>query len=373
MKLFKYLSLVFALYAGSTVAYGGLDDVREALKSGRLEEGKYRLLELVREKNIEALRLYAGFLIKGEYFARNVNTAVVVLDQAARLGDDVSRETLIKMYERGRFVRKSQDRAEYYANLGTYDELPLVASEGSPPDSPEPEESTDNPPQKNKKKNVPQPFGSPVRPSWGSDSAPSVAPKASGSGFAATRNGYIITNEHVVSECSKVYVIYQDRLKRATVLLEDKKADVSVLKINGDTPAYIKGSSAKLRLGAQVLAAGFPLQEMLGSTIKITDGIISSDLVSQGMFQHSAPTQPGNSGGPLINRSGEVVGIVTAVLLPGEGYNPQNVNFAVPVSVIQQTLNHVNVPWELLNSDVELDTVSLAAGLKKAAVNILCF
>ena len=91
------------------------------------------------------------------------------------------------------------------------------------------------------------------------------------------------------------------------------------------------------------------------------------------MFQHSAPTQPGNSGGPLVNRQGEVIGIVTAVLKPGEDYNPQNVNFAVPTQIIRQRLNRVNVSWELTENTVKFDTVSLAAGLKKAAANILCF
>ena len=112
---------------------------------------------------------------------------------------------------------------------------------------------------------------------------------------------------------------------------------------------------------------------MLGSAIKITDGIISSDAVSDGMFQHSAPTQPGNSGGPLINRTGEVVGIVTAVLKPVDGYTPQNVNFAVPASVIRERLNRVNVSWEMSSNRVDFDTVALAAGLRKAAANILCF
>lgn len=380
-KLFITLLVALVVQISPSSVFADLKDVRDAFNSGRLDEGKYLLLELVRERNIEALRLYAEFLIKGEYFARNVNTAVIVLDQAARLGDNISRETLVKMYRRGRFVRKSESRADYYAQLNNPESAPAQEALIIPPQNTDslpsrPEEpsgkNTDASEMEPKPLRV-RPFGDNSQPRWSSDSAPSINPKASGSGFAATSDGYIVTNEHVIDGCNQVYLIYQERLKRAKVLLEDAAADVAILKINGNTPAYIKGSKADLTLGMEVLAAGFPLQDMLGSAIKITDGIISSDSVSHGMFQHSAPTQPGNSGGPLISRTGEVVGIVTAVLKPGTNYNPQNVNFAVPTRVIQERLNRVNVTWELTDNEIEFDTVSLAAGLKKAAANILCF
>jgi S1-C subfamily serine protease len=380
-KLFTTLLLAFVVQISSPSVFADLKDVRDAFNSGRLDEGKYLLLELVREKNIEALRLYAEFLIKGEYFARNVNTAVIVLDQAARLGDNISRETLVKMYRRGRFVRKSESRADYYAQLNnsesaTSQEPPIIPPQKTDSLPSRPTEPSAKNTDASKVEPEPprvRPFGDNSQPRWSSDSAPSINPKASGSGFAATSDGYIVTNEHVIDGCNQVYLIYQERLKRAKVLLEDAAADVAILKINGNTPAYIKGSEADLTLGMEVLAAGFPLQDMLGSAIKITDGIISSDSVSHGMFQHSAPTQPGNSGGPLISRTGEVVGIVTAVLNPGADYNPQNVNFAVPTRVIQERLNRVNVSWELTNNEIKFDTVLLAAGLKKAAANILCF
>jgi len=380
-KLFITLLVAFVVQISPSSVFADLKDVRDAFNSGRLDEGKYLLLELVREKNIEALRLYAEFLIKGEYFARNVNTAVIVLDQAARLGDNISRETLVKMYRRGRFVRKSESRADYYAQLNNPESatsqepriIPPQKTDSLPSRPTEPSAKNTDASEMEPKPPRVRPFGDNSQPRWSSDSAPSINPKASGSGFAATSDGYIVTNEHVIDGCSQVYLIYQERLKRAMVLLEDAAADVAILKINGNTPAYIKGSKADLTLGMEVLAAGFPLQDMLGSAIKITDGIISSDSVSHGMFQHSAPTQPGNSGGPLISRTGEVVGIVTAVLNPGADYNPQNVNFAVPTRVIQERLNRVNVSWELTNNEIKFDTVLLAAGLKKAAANILCF
>ena len=381
LKLMIVLFLCLVVQISPSSVFADLKDIRDAFNNGRLDEGKYLLLELVREKNIEALRLYAEFLLKGEYFARNVNTAVIVLDQAARLGDNVSRETLVKMYRRGRFVRKSESRADYYAQLHNLESAPAQKAQIIPPqntdNSPlgpaEPSEKNTDASGMQPKTSRVQPFGDNSQPRWSSDSAPSINPKATGSGFAATSDGYIVTNEHVIDGCNQVYLIYQERLKRAKVVLEDAAADVAILKINGHTPAYIKGSKADLTLGMEVLAAGFPLQGMLGSAIKITDGIVSSDSISQGMFQHSAPTQPGNSGGPLISRTGEVVGIVTAVLKPGTNYNPQNVNFAVPTRVIQQRLNRVNVSWELTDNKIKFDTVSLAAGLKKAAANILCF
>ena len=123
------------------------------------------------------------------------------------------------------------------------------------------------------------------------------------------------------------------------MLLEDvAMADVAILKITGNTPSYIKGSKARLTLGMEVLAAGYPLQGMLGSTIKITDGIVSSDSLSRGVFQHSAPTQPEQwwtiskqtrRGNRNCHLRIETVGRLQSA----------NVNFAVPTQIIRQRLN----------------------------------
>ena len=266
MKLLQLFFITMAFAFGSELAVSDISKVREALNNGDTEQGKLLLLRLVREKDVTALRLYAEFLIRGEYFSRNVNTALIVLDQAARLGDKISRETLVKMYRRGRFVEKSESRASYYAQLNEPGSMPVPERTELTPQGP-----TNRPPElkippaldsemieEAPKTSSSRPFGDYKQPRWTSDSAPSINPKATGSGFAATADGYFVTNEHVVNGCNKVYLIYQERLKRAKVLLEDATADVAILKITGNTPSYIKGSKARLTLGMEVLAAGHP-------------------------------------------------------------------------------------------------------------------
>lgn len=162
--------------------------------------------------------------------------------------------------------------------------------------------------------------------------------RAIGSGFFVTRDGYLLTNFHVVKDADRVEVKYKSQVFKATVIDTDKTDDLAVLKVEGGTfPALAISARDSVDLGQEVFTIGFPNIEMQGLEPKYTDGRISS---LSGMeddpteYQISVPVQPGNSGGPLCDANGEVVGVVVARLndmavMQISGVVPQNVNYAV--------------------------------------------
>jgi serine protease Do len=180
----------------------------------------------------------------------------------------------------------------------------------------------------------------------GDQNRPQQAPRrvnSLGSGFIIDASGIVVTNNHVIADADEITVILNDgtRLK-ATLLGKDTKVDLAVLKVTTDKPlkAVKFGDSEKLRLGEWVIAIGNPFS--LGGTV--TAGIVSArnrDINSgpyDNYIQTDAPINRGNSGGPLFNLDGEVVGINTAIISPSGG--SIGIGFSVPsrtaVAVIDQ-------------------------------------
>lgn len=174
-------------------------------------------------------------------------------------------------------------------------------------------------------------------------------PKATGTGFLITRNGYLVTNLHVVKDCSKVRVQTSAGLLDAEVVRVDDASDLALLKVAGTFEALPVLSSRCARLGATVATVGFPNVGLQGFEPKLSKGDISSLAGIQDdvrFFQISVPVQPGNSGGALVDERGNVVGVVTAQLdqeaaLQSTGTLAQNVNYAVKSSYLLSFLEAV--------------------------------
>ncbi len=164
---------------------------------------------------------------------------------------------------------------------------------------------------------------------------------AIGSGFFVTRDGYLLTNHHVVKDAVKIEVTVFPSRKTfpAKVVVEDLTNDLALLKVDGQGTFEPLAISRKetADLGQEVFTIGFPNIQIQGVEPKYTDGKISSlagmqDDASE--YQISVPVQPGNSGGPLCDIQGQVVGVVVArmndmAMLETSGVVPQNVNYAV--------------------------------------------
>jgi serine protease Do len=152
-----------------------------------------------------------------------------------------------------------------------------------------------------------------------------------GSGFVISADGYVMTNAHVVDGADEVYVTLTDKREfKAKVLGADARTDVALLKIEGaDLPNLTIGDSDKIRVGEWVIAIGSPFN--LENTV--TAGIISAKSRDTGdylaLIQSDVAVNPGNSGGPLINMRGEVIGINSQIATLSGGYN--GISFAVPI------------------------------------------
>jgi len=159
-----------------------------------------------------------------------------------------------------------------------------------------------------------------------------------GSGFIIDRNGYIVTNNHVIEGADQVEVkLVNGEELEATIVGRDPKTDLALIKITGsdDLMPLEMGDSDAVRVGSWVVAIGSPF----GLEQTVTAGIVSAKgrIIGSGPYddfiQTDASINPGNSGGPLINMQGEVVGINTAIIATGQG-----IGFAIPINMTKEII-----------------------------------
>jgi S1-C subfamily serine protease len=204
-------------------------------------------------------------------------------------------------------------------------------------------------------------------------SEPPTSGGKSGTGFYINSKGFIATNEHVVSGCSALWIKDGKKSIPAIIVNKDKDLDIAVIKSNKNNNAHAKFAS-DIRTGEDVMALGFPLGNKLGNDIKATKGNISAVSGLKGnkdYLQFTAPIQAGNSGGPLLNEGGFVVGINTAKLV-GEEY--QNINFAINGNSAQNFLGQNSIDFEYgeYGEDDILKSADLAEKGRSFTVQILC-
>lgn len=172
---------------------------------------------------------------------------------------------------------------------------------------------------------------------------------ASGTGFFVSSQGHFVTCEHLVTNASNIMVKWGRNVAEASIVKTDSMNDLALLKVSQKSVPLNVVSSQDVKLGQSVFTIGFPNTAMQGTKPKLTKGAISSmagmhDNLRQ--FQISAAIQPGNSGGPLVNESGAVIGLITSKLsdlavLARTGSLPQNVNYALKSSFLLTFLNGI--------------------------------
>ncbi|MFZ3288430.1 MAG: DegQ family serine endoprotease [Telluria sp.] len=188
-------------------------------------------------------------------------------------------------------------------------------------------------------------FGAPI-PRQGPSPRGRAAPEEQvqrgvGSGFIISSDGFVLTNAHVVEGADEVLVTLTDRREfKARVLGADKRSDVALLKVDASNlPRLAMGDSSKIRVGEWVIAIGSPFN--LDNSV--TAGIISAKARDTGeylpLIQSDVAVNPGNSGGPLINMRGEVIGINSQIATLSGGYN--GISFAVPIDEVMRVADQI--------------------------------
>jgi S1-C subfamily serine protease len=232
---------------------------------------------------------------------------------------------------------------------------------------------------------------------------PQSTPKSatSGSGFFISKLGHIITNQHIVNKCKEV-TVGDNAQKQVTadVLETDRSNDLALLRISStkmasaETKSLIRklgitivplASDGLLRsedveLGEDVLVAGYPYGEIFSNTIKVTKGIVSANRGlgdDTGQFQMDAAVQPGNSGGPIYDENGNIVGVVVAQLnkmkfAKHSGSIPENVNFGIKASTVRQFLSASGLPTKWSKRSKSMSTRELAKIAKRQTVMVMC-
>ena len=193
-----------------------------------------------------------------------------------------------------------------------------------------------------------------------------------GTGFALKDN-YIVTNYHVVDGAKSISILGVNgsfnKSYSADVIASDKNNDLAILKVNGVTipsaniPYSVKTNTAEV--GEEVFVLGYPLTSTMGDEIKLTTGVVSSKSGFQGdvsLYQISAPIQPGNSGGPLFDSKGNVIGIVSA-----KHRGAENVSYAIKASYLRNLMESA-VPNNILPQTNKISAQNLSGKVKAAKI-----
>ncbi|CAN5385650.1 DegQ family serine endoprotease [soil metagenome] len=189
-----------------------------------------------------------------------------------------------------------------------------------------------------------------------------------GSGFILSRDGYIMTNAHVVDGATSVNVKLTDRREfKARVIGVDKRTDVAVVKIDAaDLPTVKIGSPDSSRIGDWVVAIGSPF----GFENSVTSGILSAKSRSLpsdnyvGFLQTDVPINPGNSGGPLFNLQGEVIGINSQIFSESGGY--MGIAFAIPIDVAMKVAGDLRTDGHVTRGQLGAMVSEVSAPLAKS-------
>ncbi|KQV82689.1 trypsin-like peptidase domain-containing protein [Rhizobium sp. Root1220] len=207
------------------------------------------------------------------------------------------------------------------------------------------------------------------------------SPTSSGTGFAVTPDGWLMTNAHVVEGCQRIEVKGKGDASDPRV---DETNDLALLKIASPEPLKpIVFRRAPTRLGEDLVAIGYPLATLLADSVKVTTGNVNAlaGLRNDTRYlQISTPIQPGNSGGPVVDRAGFLMGITSATLskqtADAIGITAQNVNFAIRASVADLFLQSQGISAQSGDVDKEqpaLTTADLADKITPSVFQVLCY
>jgi S1-C subfamily serine protease len=212
--------------------------------------------------------------------------------------------------------------------------------------------------------------------------APQRLINETGTGFVISSDGHIATNNHVISECvGDVHGnLVGESAAKLRVVATDATNDLALLQATGSFKDIATIRATPVHSGDPVIVIGFPFHGLLTSDFTVTTGIISSlaGLLNDTRFlQISAPVQPGNSGGPLLDTSGNIVGVVAEKLnalkvAKATGDLPENINFAIKTGALRDFLDNSAVQYRTSEATSEMKTAEIASAARAYTMLISC-
>ncbi len=324
--------------------------------------------------------------LKGRHVAQNYEAAAEWFDKAVRQGNLVAAFNLGQLYRDGKGVGRSDFLAYIYFNL--------AAARLGPPTGPAAVQQRDVVAQRLAAADLERAqtmardwkpgllyTAADVPAGVGPVTAAQRQPRSVGSGFVVATAGYLVTNQHVVEGCGEVAVKYGDADElKAEIQAQDPGTDLALLKLPRSFPVAA-GLHDRVRQGDTVLAFGFPLYPNLSNEGSLTTGTVTALSGLQNdpaMLQVSAPVQPGNSGGPLADLSGNVVGVVAAKLnavrvAAATGDIPQNVNFAIKATILRDFLLRNGIAPEAAAAGADLKPADVGDRLRRVTALVKCY
>jgi S1-C subfamily serine protease len=336
--------------------------------------------------NLSAQSSLAISYLKGEGVPKDVAKALELFQISAAGGDARTQGMLSKSYFVGEVIPKDLVLAYAWANV--------AASRGDDPDFRDALEIGLSPAEKAEAQRISSNWrvgqvlvregggGSPSV-SKNSSSTGSLSKKGNGTIFVVSKAGHAITNQHVTSGCTELRIQGRDGV--AKLITEDAVNDLALVQIPAPPTdiATIASEPGKLRQGDDVVVFGFPLNSVLSSGGNLTPGVVSA-LTGLGnntnQIQITAPIQPGSSGSPVLNKKGEVVGVVSMKLsdskmMQSTGQIGQSVNFATSGQTIKSFLDVNIVKYRTVGSSTLRDknTADLADEARKWTLLVECW
>ena len=206
--------------------------------------------------------------------------------------------------------------------------------------------------------------------------------KSMGTGFVINTDAHIVTNHHVISDCKRIEIINSKINSTAKVLFLDEINDLAIIKSNSpvNSYAFLRGGRG-IRVGEDITTVGYPLGTILGESVKVTTGNISALTGFDNdttIMQITAPIQLGNSGGPVLDMSGNVVGIVSSKINElgvekATGVLLQNINFAIKSQTLQIFLDAHQIDYKMKNADTKLETADIAEAAQEYTIRVTCY
>jgi S1-C subfamily serine protease len=207
--------------------------------------------------------------------------------------------------------------------------------------------------------------------------------RSNGSGIVIDAQGHVLTNNHVVAACPDLHVSDTNGgTSHAVLVASDAANDLALLKTDRHWPAWASFREARaLQPGETVIAAGYPLTQLVSPDMAVTTGSLTTLTGARGdtrQFEFSAPIQPGNSGGPVMDLSGHVVGVAVSTLngllvaVATGGAVPQNVNFAIKSATVREFLDANHVAIDESGSRQGIGATAVAELARRFTVRVEC-